>query len=193
MPPQPAPQQQDQWAELDADDPMQQRVAQLEQRLEQERQERAAAEVARQNEFLEAGWREGVAEFSEQYKGKLDQTDMDLLRLEVQRSGLLPALYSRTRDPRAATKEAFETVVWSKDEYRQKLLHADESARAAADAEERERARRAAALAGSGGVPEPARAPVYGAPPTNLAEARAQAAAVLQQASSFEAGNGSVA
>ena len=192
LPPQPQPQQREQFDDLDLDDPYQKQIAELRESQDAMRAELERREYAQQQQVLEAGYRAGASEFAEEYKGKLSATDMELLELQVTRSNVLPGLYAATRDPREATRKAFEQVAWSTPEFRQRLIDAQQGVSAEQQIVEQERLRRAAAVSGTGGVPAPARAPEAPRVAANLNEARRMAEEALKASTSFEAGNGSV-
>lgn len=189
----PAPEQSP-YGDLDLDDPYQKQIAELRAEQEALRLELARRQQEETNQRLLHEYQTGVAEFQQAYEGKIDGKDLELLQLEVNRSGILPGLVQKHRnDARAATLEAFEAVVWSNPSWRAKLLDAERAVTAEEQAREQERARRAAAVSGTGGVPSPVRVPQQSAVPKNLNEARRMAAAALSEASSFEGGNGQVA
>lgn len=193
LPPQQPQQREQQFDDLDLDDPYQRQIAELRESQDAMRAELERREYSQQQQVLEAGYRAGASEFAEEYKGKLSATDLELLELQVTRSNVLPGLYAATRDPREATRKAFEQVAWSTPEFRQRLIDAQQGATAEEQQREQERLRRAAAVSGTGGVPAPARAAEVPRVAANLNEARRMAEEALKASTSFEAGNGSVA
>lgn len=160
-PPQQVRQQQpvDPWADPEdlppaGPDPM---VAQLQARLEAMEAQAQQAAIAQQEAQIQyetqlAG--EGYMAFREQYPS-LDETDLAILKAEVTKKGLYPALLrANNGDPRAAYASALETAMVTNPVYKDHAIRAATPASAAPPTPEEEtRATLASAVSGSTSSP----------------------------------------
>lgn len=152
-------QQQDPWADPEdlpptTPDPM---VAQLQARLEAMEAQAQQAAIAQQEAQIQyetqlAG--EGYMAFREQYPS-LDETDLAILKAEVTKKGLYPALLrANNGDPRAAYASALETAMVTNPVYKDHAIRAATPASAAPPTPEEEtRATLASAVSGSTSSP----------------------------------------
>ena len=152
-------QQQDPWADPEdlaptTPDPM---VAQLQARLEAMEAQAQQAAIAQQEAQIQyetqlAG--EGYMAFREQYPS-LDETDLAILKAEVTKKGLYPALLrANNGDPRAAYASALETAMVTNPVYKDHAIRGVTPASAAPPTPEEEtRATLASAVSGSTSSP----------------------------------------
>lgn len=160
-------------------------VAALEQRLaqmEEAERQRAIAQQEAQIQYETELAGQGYTAFREQYTN-LDDTDMAILKADVTKKGLYPALLrANNGDPRAAYQAALETAMATNPSYKGHLISgAQPTAAQAAPPTPEEETRATLASAVSGSTSSPLSRVEQPAPPKDDAEMKQQIKAMLDQ------------
>ena len=160
-------------------------VAALEARLaqmEQAEQQRAIAQQEAQIQYETDLAGQGYVAFREQY-ASLDDTDLAILKADVTKKGLYPALLrANNGDPRAAYQAALETAMATNPSYKGHLISgAQPTAQQAAPPTPEEETRATLASAVSGSTSSPLSKIEQPAPPKDDAEMKQQIKAELDR------------
>lgn len=160
-------------------------VAALEQRLaqmEEAERQRAIAQQEAQIQYETELAGQGYTAFREQYAA-LDDTDLAILKADVTKKGLYPALLrANNGDPRAAYQAALETAMATNPSYKGHLISGTQpTAAQAAPPTPEEETRAALASAVSASTSSPLSRVEQPAPPKDDAEMKQQIKAMLDQ------------